>query len=196
MSPLPQLLFLIAILVCAGSTNMAFVKAPLLRGLSRPMDGGVLLRDGKRLFGDNKTWKGFFGMIAITAVWLAAAAWLAMTFPEIQGLSLIAFEDLQFPFNVWFFGALWGLAYVLAELPNSFVKRRLDIPPGKNAKGMKGFVFLVLDQADSVIGCVLVLPLFGRITWLDAIVLVGLGSAAHYLANLGLFAVRLKRQAG
>ena len=78
MSPLPQLLFLIAILVCAGSTNMAFVKAPLLRGLSRPMDGGILLRDGKRLFGDNKTWKGFFGMIAITAVWLAAAGWLAM----------------------------------------------------------------------------------------------------------------------
>ena len=73
MSSLPQLLFLIAILVCAGAANMAFVKAPLLVGLSRPMDGGVVLRDGKRLFGDNKTWKGFFGMIALTAICLAAA---------------------------------------------------------------------------------------------------------------------------
>jgi CDP-diglyceride synthetase len=196
MSPLPQLLFLIAILVCAGSTNMAFVKAQLLRGLSRPMDGGVVLRDGKRLFGDNKTWKGFFGMVVITAVWFAAAGWLAMNFPDIERLSLIAFEDLEFPFDVWFFGALWGLAYVLAELPNSFVKRRMDIPPGKNASGIKGFFFLVLDQADSVIGCVLVLSLFGRITWLDAIVLLGLGSAAHYLTNLALYAVRLKKQAG
>ncbi len=196
MSPLPQLMFLIAILVCAGSSNMVFVKAPLLGRLSRPMDGGVVLRDGKRLFGDNKTWKGFFGMIVLTAVWLAAAGWLASIFPAIDRLSLIAFDDFSFPYNVWFYGALWGLAYVLAELPNSYLKRRVDIPPGKNARGLKGFLFLVADQADSVIGCVLVLPLFAHISWLDGIVLIVLGSAAHYLANLVLFTVRLKNQPG
>jgi CDP-diglyceride synthetase len=196
MSTLSQLLFLIAILVCAGATNMAFVKAPLLNGLSRPMDGGVVLRDGKRIFGDNKTWKGFFGMIAVTAIWLAIAGWLAANFPYIRSLSLVPFEELEFPFNVWFFGAMWGLAYVLAELPNSFLKRRIDIPPGENARGMKGLFFLVLDQADSVIACVLVLSLFSSITWLDAIMLVILGSFAHYLTNLGLYLVRLKRQAG
>lgn len=196
MSPLPQLMFLIAILVCAGSSNMVFVKARLFSRLSRPMDGGVVHRDGKRLFGDNKTWKGFFGMIVLTAVWLAAAGWLASKFPAIDRLSLIEFDDLSFPYNIWFYGALWGLAYVLAELPNSFIKRRVNIPPGKNAKGLKGFMFLVMDQVDSVIGCVLVLPLFAHITWLDGIVLVALGSAAHYFANLLLFAVRLKNQPG
>ena len=196
MSTLPQMVFLIAVLVCAGATNMVFVKSPLGRGFSRPIDGGVLLRDGKRLFGDNKTWKGFFGMIATTAIWLATAGWLAANFPGIRHLSLIPFEELEFPFNAWFFGAMWGLAYVLAELPNSFLKRRIDIPPGENARGIKGFFCLVLDQADSVIGCVLVLPLFGSITWPDAIMLVVLGSFAHYLANLGLYAVGLKQQAG
>lgn len=196
MSTLSQLLFLIAILVCAGATNMVFVKAPILNGLSRPMDNGVLLRDGKRLFGDNKTWKGFFGMIVLTSIWLAIAGWLSGKFPDIQGLSLISFEDFRSSYTVWFFGAVWGLAYVLAELPNSFVKRRIDIPPGKNATGTQGFLFLLLDQADSVIACVIVLPLFSNISWLDAIALVVLGSLAHYLANLGLFAVRLKEQAG
>jgi len=196
MSTLPQLFFLIAILVCAGAINMAFVKAPLLSGLSRPMDGGVRLNDGKRMFGDNKTWKGFFGMIAITAICLATAGWLAANFPDIQRLSLIPFEEFKSPFNVWFFGALWGLAYVLAELPNSFLKRRIDIPPGENARGVKGLLFLVLDQADSVIGCVIVLPLIASITWPDAITLIILGSIIHYLTNLGLFAVRLKKQAG
>jgi CDP-diglyceride synthetase len=196
MSTLPQLFFLIAVLVCAGATNMAFVKAPLLSGLSRPMDGGVRLRDGKRLFGDNKTWKGCFGMIAITAIWLAIAAGLAANFPYIQSLSLIPFADLEFPFNVWFFGAVWGLVYVLAELPNSFIKRRIDILPGKNATGLKGFFFLVLDQVDSVIACVLVLFLFSSISRLDAVTLVVLGSFAHYLTNLGLYALRLKKQAG
>lgn len=196
MSTLPQLLFLVAILVCAGATNMAFVKAPLLNGLSRPMDGGVLLRDGKRLFGDNKTWKGFFGMIAATAFWLAIAGWLAARYPGIQVLSLIPFVDPRFPLNAWSIGAMLGLVYVLAELPNSFLKRRIDIPPGENARGMKGLFCLIFDQADSVIGCVIVLLLFSVITWLDAIMLVVLGSLAHYLTNLGLFAVGLKKQAG
>jgi len=66
MSSLPQLAFLIAIIVCAGATNMVFVKTLFFKRLDRPMDGGLLLRDGKRLFGDNKTWKGFIGMIVIT----------------------------------------------------------------------------------------------------------------------------------
>jgi CDP-diglyceride synthetase len=196
MSTLPQLFFLVAILVCAGAINMAFVKAPLLSGLSRPIDGGVRLGDGKRMFGDNKTWKGFIGMIVITAICLAIAGWLAANFPAIQRLSLIPFEEFVFPFNVWFFGALWGLAYVLAELPNSFLKRRIDIPPGENASGVKGLLFLVLDQADSVIACVIVLPLMASITWPDAVTLIILGSIVHYLTNLGLFAVRLKKQAG
>lgn len=196
MSSLPQLAFLIAIIVCAGATNMVFVKTPLLKRLDRPMDGGLLLRDGKRLFGANKTWKGFIGMVVITAFWLAAAGWLAENSLAVQRLSLIPFAELSPPFNVWFFGAVWGLAYALAELPNSLLKRRVDIPPGKNASGMKGVFFLVVDQADSVIGCVLVLPLFSSITWQDGIMLIVLGSLAHYLTNLGLYVVRLKQQAG
>jgi len=195
MSPMPQLLFLIVALICAGATNMIFVKA---HGTARPcpIDGGMSLRDGKRLFGDNKTWKGFFGMIATTAIWLPLAAWLATNLPVARNLSLLPFDELTTPLGIWFFGAVMGLAYVVAELPNSFLKRRIDIPPGKNAAGLKGFFFLVLDQADSVIGCVLVLPLFTHITLLDALILVVLGSIAHYLTNLGLYAVRLKQQAG
>jgi hypothetical protein len=61
---------------------------------------------------------------------------------------------------------------------------------------LKGFFFLVLDQADSVIGCVLALFLFSSITWLDGVALVILGSFAHYLTNLGLYAAGLKKQAG
>ena len=185
MSMLSQLFFMIAILVCAGASNMAFVKAPLGNALLRPIDAGILYRDGKRLFGANKTWKGFIGMIVMTALWLVAASYLAAIFPGIRNLTLISFEELNFPFSAWFFGALWGLAYVLGELPNSFLKRRVDILPGENADGIKGFLFRVLDQADSVIACVLVLPLFARVTWPDAIMLIVLGSFAHYLTNLG-----------
>ncbi len=54
--------------ILAGVTNMIFLGSSLLEAAYRPMDAG-LLRMGKRLFGANKTWKGFLGMI----VWGALA---------------------------------------------------------------------------------------------------------------------------
>ena len=49
--------------ILAGVLNMIWCKSDLARCLKIPMDRNIILRDGKRLFGDNKTWKGFFGMI-------------------------------------------------------------------------------------------------------------------------------------
>jgi len=46
---------------------------------------------------------------------------------------------------------------MLAELPNSFVKRRLEITPGQQAKGLLGALFRVLDQVDVVAGAWLAL---------------------------------------
>ena len=39
-------------------------------------------------------------------------------------------------------------AAMAAELPNSFLKRRVGIPPGAQANGMRGMAFHVLDQVD------------------------------------------------
>ena len=60
-------------IILAGVLNMIFCKSSLLQAAYRPMDGGLVLKDGKRLFGANKTWKGFIGMI----VWgsLAQILW-------------------------------------------------------------------------------------------------------------------------
>ena len=49
--------------IFAGVANMAFCKYPTYQRLNIPMDAGRILSDGKRLFGQNKTWKGFIGMI-------------------------------------------------------------------------------------------------------------------------------------
>ena len=191
-----QLMILTLPLVLAGASNMVFVKLPLLEGLRRPMDGGAILSDGKRVFGDNKTWKGFFGMIGLTSFWLTVMDAWAQNTEMGATLSPIPFDSFSFPEGGWSYGALWGLAYVLGELPNSFVKRRLDIKPGTNASGPRGLFFLVLDQADSVIACALALPLFCPITLIDGLVVVLLGSTVHFLTNALLFAIELKKQLG
>jgi hypothetical protein len=120
----PLLLGLIAHGLC--------IRFGLLRGLARPIDRGATL-GGRRLFGDNKTWRG------ITAVALGSAL----------GFALLGRGPLL--------GLAVGAAAMLAELPNSFVKRRLAITPGQQAKGFLGALFRVLDQVDVVAGAWLAL---------------------------------------
>ena len=47
-------------------------------------------------------------------------------------------------------GAVSGLAVWSGELPNSFLKRQLGIPPGEQQRSPAGFVISIFDQADWV----------------------------------------------
>jgi hypothetical protein len=93
------------------------------------------------------------------------------------------------------YGAMLGLAYILAELPNSFIKRRLDIAPGKNATGFKGILFTIIDQVDSVIGGAIVICLFMPMSFAAFITMVAIASGIHYAINILLYFARLKSQA-
>jgi hypothetical protein len=59
-------------------------------------------------------------------------------------------------------GALMGLGMAVGELPNSFLKRQLDVAPGKRKNGLLGFAFFLLDQVDLAIGIWLFLFLLVR----------------------------------
>ena len=49
-------------------------------------------------------------------------------------------------------GVLMGTGMTLGELPNSFLKRRLAIPPGQKKSGIMGCLFFLFDQVDLMIG--------------------------------------------
>lgn len=195
MSTLASVFLIILPVVLAGISNMVYVNLPVHEGLGAPMDGGRRWRDGGRILGDNKTWKGFLGMIVFTALWLGLFEVLAKTLEPVAGVAPFPFREWSFPLNGWLFGAWWGLGYVLFELPNSFVKRRLGIAPGQNASGLRGFAFGLVDQADSVVGCTLFLLAFYHPGWGTALMIVVVGTLVHYLTNVGLYVARLKKQA-
>lgn len=183
------LLFLPVIL--GGILNMIFVKIPFLNFLKKPMDFSKKAKDGKRIFGDNKTWKGFLGMILGTILSALLMSFLGSQFPFLQEKSIISFEQRQFFLE----GFLLGLGYALAELPNSFIKRRINIAPGKNISGLKGLFFGFIDQVDSVIGSSLALMLILPLSWSDFLILIFMGAGIHYMINIGLYLVGLKKQA-
>ena len=176
-------------LILAGVSNMIFVKIKFLGFLKTPIDNNISLIDGKRLFGDNKTWKGFMGMIIFTAFWTSV---LVFIFPD--SLNFVFNSTEKNAVSVFALGAILALAYVLFELPNSYIKRRLSIAPGKSGKGLLKYIFILVDQADSVIGCAIVLYFLYAISLSLTLQLILIGTLVHYIINVILFFVKLKSQ--
>ena len=179
--------------VIAGAANMLFTKTRLYRNVCTPIDGGKCCSDGKRIFGDNKTWAGFFGMIAANC--LAQILWGLLS--QISAPLGNANEMYRYFSNTLLFnavaGALFGFVYVLFELPNSFLKRRLDIQPGKTAQGGKGALFFVIDQIDSLLGVMLLLVLLAGITPVQYFQYILLGAVTHLALNAVLYTLKIRR---
>lgn len=179
--------------ILAGILNMIWCKSDLAMCIKIPMDRNIILRDGKRLFGNNKTWKGFFGMIASGIIATTFFGWVCG-----QSDFLLAHNYLYVNYNNTFMyniliGSLWGIAYAVFELPNSFMKRRMNIKPGKHIEGVKGFLCVVFDQADSLIGCVLVLCFVYKMSLGFYIFYVLLGAFTHIIVNVCLYSIKLRR---
>ena len=176
--------------IIAGILNMLFVKTPLYQRINYPIDGGRTLRDGKRVFGENKTWAGFFGMIFFGAAAQVLWGLVCKGFPELCPIYSRFGNTLLFNLAA---GAAMGFAYVLFELPNSFVKRRLDIPSGKTVRGFKGVVFFVVDQVDSLFGVAGVFAALFPMTVWEYFAYILLGAGTHIAVNLILYATRIRK---
>ena len=180
--------------ILAGISNMIFCKSSLCQALNRPMDGGRLWeKDQKRIFGANKTWKGFWGMVVFATGFQILWGWVSQAFPILEQYNYI----YQYQSNTTALNALigfaLGFAYVLFELPNSFIKRRLDITPGKTMSGIYKVLFIFLDQADSIFGCVLVICIVYKMPVWFYFAYVLLGAGTHIIINMLLYACKLRQ---
>ncbi len=94
--------------------NGAPIMARRLLGerLSQPLDGGLRLTDGRRLFGDSKTWRGFVAGMLGGAIAAPLLGYSALT------------------------GIAFGLLAMLGDLASSFVKRRLGLAPSSQTLGL------------------------------------------------------------
>jgi hypothetical protein len=155
--------------------------------LARPMDAGRRLR-GRPLFGNSKTFRGPV-MVAV-----GAAAVYALQCGPLHRLGAVASIELVDYASLpgWWFGALVGAAAELSELPNSFVKRRLDIEPGGTASGWSRVVFYLWDQLDVLLGFWLVVALAVPTTGLRVAISMGIVGAIHPLLTLAGFLLGMR----
>lgn len=179
--------------ILAGIANMIFCKSSLLDSVNQPIDAGRLLGDGRRLFGANKTWKGFWGMVFWGLLAQLVWSYFLASQPDLEKLHLIYDHYPNKLATNFPLGILLGLAYVVFELPNSYLKRRLDISPGKTAEDAWKYPFILLDQIDSLIGILLVLHLYISLNWAQIIGLLLVGTLTHLGVNRLLYLAKLRQ---
>src|SRR4051812_27930409 len=146
--PLVAALFLTAAFVVAGLAHSAWLHTAFSRRLMLPLDGGLRVR-GRRLFGDNKTVRGFVVLVPAAATAFAGLFATLSTFApqhlsDLWSLSAGGYAAL---------GAWAGLGFMIGELPNSFIKRQLGIAPGRAPRGsLAATACFLADRLDSIIG--------------------------------------------
>lgn len=137
---------------------------PVLAGGGTKMDFGKNFFDGKRLFGNNKTFRGFFFGWAV-----GAAVGLVESF--VFGFPLL-------------FCLLIPLGALLGDLFGAFLKRRLGIAPGG--------LLPVVDQIDFVIGAIVFSLPLALIGWELAATIMILTPPIHLFTNFLAYKLKLK----
>jgi hypothetical protein len=181
-----EVLLVLVPVVLAGLAQTLVIRFDPLPGTAVPLDLGRTWR-GARLLGAHKTVRG----VVVMTVACAIASGVVMP---------LLLPDGDEPSTGWFwFGALVGLGYVAAELPNSFVKRRLGIDAGADSADHRACQY-VADQGDSVVGVVVVVALLVPVSWVWLTLAAVLGFLLHVVVDRLLHATGVKppavREAG
>lgn len=99
-----------------------------------------------KLFGDHKTYRGFFlGILVSVLTILLQSKLYQINF--FKNISLLNYSEI----NLILFGFLFGLGSLSGDLIKSYFKRKLGIKPGKP--------WIPLDQLDFIIGGLLLISL-------------------------------------
>lgn len=178
--------------ILGGILNMIFVKTNFYKKYKYPIDCNRKFRDGKRIFGDNKTWIGIVSMIVCCILSQVFIGFICNAFNINNHNQIYRFYENKVGVNV-LTGFLFGFMYMLFELPNSFIKRRLDIECGKTNTNIIGKLFFVIDQIDSLIGVMLILVIFAKISWKQYFAYIFIGGFTHIMVNLFLYKIKVRR---
>jgi CDP-archaeol synthase len=167
-----------------------FIKYDVLAFLCRPIDRGRKFR-GKRIFGDNKTYRG---VVVVSLGTVLGFGLQSLLFHRLASVRSVELFDYAFFKSVTLGGAV-GVAAMLSELPNSFIKRRFEIAPGRAAKGWKAVIFYVYDQIDFLLGAWLALAVVVPVTVGRVLFSAGLLLVAHQLMSSAGYALGMRRTA-
>lgn len=192
MTSLQQSVWLCLPLILGGITHVVVIKRNVLPSLARlRLDGGMKLR-GRDLFGANKTVRGAVVMICATMFWTSILDGIQAALNLDANLRYIPIDQL----GSLSLGFLLGSAYIVGELPNSLVKRQLNIHPGSAASGPLQKLFWLVDQVDSTMAVLAVLCFVKTPNLEVYLILIGFTLVLHPVIATLMVALGLKQRVG
>ncbi|MDX1612070.1 MAG: CDP-2,3-bis-(O-geranylgeranyl)-sn-glycerol synthase [Candidatus Thermoplasmatota archaeon] len=160
----------------------ANVLATLVGG-GPPVDGGRLWRDGKRMLGDGKTWRGLLLAPVLAAVLTVGLRWLS---PKL-GLGLTDYgASPYYLLHAW----AMGTGALVGDIAKSFIKRRTGRDRGAMWLGPDQYDFVIGGLLFAFLASLLTAPLAGSNWFLEAftlgplLVILILTPGLHLLVNL------------
>lgn len=155
----------------AGIANMmATISIFIFPKWNYPIDCKKEFR-GKRVFGNNKTWRGLIiGTLSAGLIFLLQR-FLFSFYSHVQDISLMNYQNTS-----WLLGCLMGFGALFGDAVKSFFKRQADIPPGKS--------WFPFDQVDWVIGAILVIFIFVKLSLSIIVVALILGLIIHLITKI------------
>jgi len=150
---------------------------PVIFGGGYPLDAGRTFFDGKPIFGSHKTFRGFFsGLVIGTFV-----GFLQTVFFQ----NVLSQYDARFQYDV-LLGFMLSLGALVGDLLESFVKRRLDIPPGSSLP--------IADQLDFVVGALLFSLPVSSPSLPTIVIIIIITPPIHVLTNFLANCLGIKRE--
>lgn len=159
---------------------------PVLVGGGRPVDLGRNFLDGRRIFGDGKTFRGLAGgLVAGTLAGIFEAfisSWVIVKLGDVTKLSDVSLVTLRYePLRA----LLISCGALLGDMLGSFIKRRMGMKGGAPAP--------LLDQLTFLLGALILVSFIFAFQLEYAIILVILTPLIHLAANATSYLIGIKR---
>ena len=190
LDPIACAAFLVAAVTLAGICQTAWLAHPSSGPLTIPLDGGLTFR-GRRIFGANKTVRGFVVMVPATGLAFLLMAHICDA-GSTGGVGLWPLRAVDY----LCLGLWTGLGFMAGELPNSFVKRQLGVPPGQapTTPSIRP-VLLAVDRIDSSVGLLIALAIVVPVPLLTCAYVLIAGPLLHACFSVALFQLGGKARA-
>jgi CDP-diacylglycerol--serine O-phosphatidyltransferase len=178
------LIYIIIPLILSNVLHMIVVKQNYFAHLATPI--------AESWFGKNKTWRGFIVLTLLNGLLSLLMSWIFIN-PENPFFATgcnITIMDMLNAFNM---GCIFGFTYMIFELPNSCLKRKIGIPAGETASE-NGWIFSLLDKMDSTFGVSLMIYWLLKVPFLEAVIFFGIAVLTHIFFSWLLVLTKIKNR--
>ena len=158
--------------------NMAPIICKKIKFLNIPVDFNEKL-EGRPILGRNKTYRGLLAGVLFALV-IAFIQFFLSRFNFFSSISILDYSR-------WYLiGFLLGLGALVGDMAESFIKRRINIRPGKS--------FIPFDQTDYAIGALLFISVVKRLELNFMLITVVLSFILHILVNQIAFYLKIRKE--